>query len=583
MYVPSSVEAFRVFIASPGGLEDERAVVREEILKFNSSYMYELRATFSAHGWEDVPGSMRRPQGVINEDIAGCDYMILMLGSRWGSQTAVDSRYSSGTEEEFYIARSLMREDAKPMQDVLVLFKGVSESQLSDPGEQLKKVLAFKVRLNEEKDVFYKSFDDLSGLRFEVATRLHRWALERHGAAPLRPDSLASLTVAVPSKRDLAGESDPGSLEALAIAEKYEARGLVVQAESAYAAAAVDDEVVVLEKYARFLRRTGRLTKSLDVNRRILAMPVDQSAEAASQRSRAYALANIGIIERKTGSLHSSRSSLREAVQTARAGGEELFEALAYALDNLSITASRNGDDEESARCLDEALGVRREVGDDPGIAKTLVNLTRLYKRTNRLERAKEICAEAISFLEGSSERSALASAHAAMGEILEEEGNLDAAEQAYRRGLEINESLGRPDVIALSLTQIGRVLIAKDDLPAAERYAQRSLDENEHASNREGVTASNHLLGRIYTATERTDLAISMLERVAGDYVSSRNPTGEAWARLNLARAQHQAGHDRAAEESIQRARFLAGGSENGSLQRQVAEELNKPHGSSN
>jgi tetratricopeptide (TPR) repeat protein len=161
------------------------------------------------------------------------------------------------------------------------------------------------------------------------------------------------------------------------------------------------------------------------------------------------------------------------------------------------------------------------------------------------------------------------------MGEIFEMEGDFAGAEEAFRIALRINESLGLPDVIALSLTQLARILINRGELPAAERYAQRSLDENDRASNREGVIASNHLLGRIYGLTGRTDLAISLLERAADDYAEVRNPTGEAWARLHLAKVQKQAGHDHVAQNSLERAQFIASGLRNNSLREQAEESL--------
>ena len=172
--MPQEISAYRIFVASPGGLERERSIIREQIARFNESRMHELGCVFSAHGWESVPGSMRRPQGAINEDIEQCDYMILMLSNRWGTIPAVDARFTSGTEEEYYIAREHISDSNRPMADILVLFKGISDEQLRDPGDQLRKVLTFRKKLDEERELFYKTFDDEEGLRFEVTIRLER-------------------------------------------------------------------------------------------------------------------------------------------------------------------------------------------------------------------------------------------------------------------------------------------------------------------------------------------------------------------------------------------------------------------------
>ncbi|WP_344414867.1 tetratricopeptide repeat protein [Pseudonocardia ailaonensis] len=572
--MPSEIYAYRVFIASPGGLDQERAIVREQISLFNESRMLDFGCVFSSYGWEGVPGGMRRPQAAINEEIEQCDYMILMLGSRWGSNPAGDGIYTSGTEEEFHIAQDCLSKPDHPMADTLVLFKGVSDEQLRDPGDQLKKVLEFRQKLDDERKLFYKSFDDVDGLRKEVTIRLERWALDQRGAGvprlsrgmqSIRPTEVESEATLQDVKEECIAE------DSIEIAEKYASQGLTVQADAAFVRATADGDTQNLERYARFLRRTGRLSKSLEVNQQVLDKLSGATPEEVSPQVRARTLCNIGIIQRKTGDLNSSRASLREAVETARSAGPELLGTLAYALDNLSITVGRHGDDKEAAKHLEEALAVRERAGDSVQAANTLTNLARLYRRTGQLDSAKESCESAIAHLSGGSDKAALASAHAAMGEILEAEGDLNGAQASFSTGLSINESLGMPDLVALSLTQVSRVLIELGDLAAAERNAQRSFDENDRASNHEGLTASRHLLGRIYLKTDRYDLATGMLEKAADDYATMRNPTGEAWARLHLSQAQMKNGNEGVASEALARAKFLASGLTNSSLRAQV------------
>ena len=45
------------------------------------------------------------------------------------------------------------------MRDIVVLFKGVEERQLADPGDQLQKVLAFKRQLETEQAILFSNFD----------------------------------------------------------------------------------------------------------------------------------------------------------------------------------------------------------------------------------------------------------------------------------------------------------------------------------------------------------------------------------------------------------------------------------------
>ena len=80
-----TITRYKVFIASPGGLKDERKVFRETILDYNAEIDEQQRdLSFKPVGWEETLGGVGRPQSMINEKIIQCDYFILLLWDRWG-------------------------------------------------------------------------------------------------------------------------------------------------------------------------------------------------------------------------------------------------------------------------------------------------------------------------------------------------------------------------------------------------------------------------------------------------------------------------------------------------------------------
>lgn len=547
--MPSRFDAYKLFVASPGGLDEERQAIRDEVQSFNESEGRELGLRFDITDWHDVAGGMDRPQGLINTHLQGCDYMILLLWDRWGLSPERDGRFSSGTEEEFHVGKGLIGVETSPMTDILVLFKGVPAAQLRDPGPQLTAVLCFKQELEDSKEVFFKDFDDLDLLRREVRLRLQAWARDQQAGA----------TRIVPSKHR-ARTSDPTGVgsTALVTAEAFEAAGQMTQAEAAYAEAIADDGLDSLEKYARFLRRTGRMTRSLRVDDRILKLAVSRDP-GGTVKLRAKTLASMGIIHRKQGDLLKSRYALKEAVQTARQGGDDARDGLAYALDNLGITLHQAGDSEEARECFEESLAVRAGNGDSAGRATTLTHLARLHRRSGALDDARVALTEATRILEVLDDRSRLAAAHSAMGEILQEEGRLADAEVAFRESLAHNEALGRPDAIAMSLNQLARILLLRGQTAAAERHAERSLRENESISNREGIVQSTHLLGRILGHTDRTPMAMTLLNEAIKAYHAIGNRSGEGQARLHLAEVLRRTGDHAAADRELLDARSLA------------------------
>lgn len=59
--MPSQITAYRVFIASPGGLDEERRRFREALNEFNEDQAIESGAIIIPVGWELTLAGMGRP------------------------------------------------------------------------------------------------------------------------------------------------------------------------------------------------------------------------------------------------------------------------------------------------------------------------------------------------------------------------------------------------------------------------------------------------------------------------------------------------------------------------------------------
>ena len=160
----------KVFIASPGDLGLERKAFRNQIEVLNSGFGDGAGISFIPFGWEDALACTgRRTQSVINQEIDSCDIFLLTLHRRWG-QDAIDSEYSSYTEEEFYRAFSRFQETGSP--EIFVFFKKIDAASVADPGPQLQKLLNFKLELEESRSVLYKQFDNEDDYKLLVDSHL---------------------------------------------------------------------------------------------------------------------------------------------------------------------------------------------------------------------------------------------------------------------------------------------------------------------------------------------------------------------------------------------------------------------------
>jgi tetratricopeptide (TPR) repeat protein len=175
--MPRSLTQYRVFIGSPGGLNDERTKFRDALEKFTKLHAEPSGVLFHPVGWEDTLGGVGRPQGLINEDLKQCDYAVFVLHDRWGTPTG--SRYSSGTEEEWELAEQLYK-DTK-LRNIGLFFKNVNPAQLRDPGLQLQKVLNFKQEIEAGKRYLFKTYDLVDQFCDELEGHLAKWLRDHTG------------------------------------------------------------------------------------------------------------------------------------------------------------------------------------------------------------------------------------------------------------------------------------------------------------------------------------------------------------------------------------------------------------------
>jgi hypothetical protein len=149
----------KVFLGSPGDLTEERRAAKVIVDDFN----IELAETFGVQvelvGWEDTLPELGRPQEIINRDLDGCDLFVGMLWKRWGTPPGV-APYTSGFEEEY--ERSVARAAKEGRPAISLLLKQLNDSETADPGDHLKKVIAFRERVFGERKLLAGTFSDLS-------------------------------------------------------------------------------------------------------------------------------------------------------------------------------------------------------------------------------------------------------------------------------------------------------------------------------------------------------------------------------------------------------------------------------------
>ncbi len=153
-----TIKLIKVFLASPGDLHNERRLANEAVEELNKGIASYLGFRVELKGWEDTLPGFGRPQAIINQELDRCELFLGIMWKKWGTPPAIQGPYSSGFEEEFERSSIRLQETGQP--EMAMYFKEIPSEYLVDPGEDLKKVIAFRDRLISEKTNFFATFSE---------------------------------------------------------------------------------------------------------------------------------------------------------------------------------------------------------------------------------------------------------------------------------------------------------------------------------------------------------------------------------------------------------------------------------------
>lgn len=217
----------KVFLASPGDLSEERKIAKEIVDEFNSQLASALECQVELVGWEDTLPGVGRPQAIINRDLDGCDFFVGMLWKRWGTAPGVDA-YTSGFEEEFN--RSMSRNAAEGRPEISLLLKDLDAASLADPGDHLKKVIAFRDRVFSEKKLLCGTFADIRDFESKFRRCIQGYVI---GLADKNRSSAVENDQAPSAETQTIPTSEPGPETPLSIEGAVFLRNFLVAAEKA--------------------------------------------------------------------------------------------------------------------------------------------------------------------------------------------------------------------------------------------------------------------------------------------------------------------------------------------------------------
>lgn len=521
------IRHYRVFIASPGGLDDERRAFRDVLHDFNTRDGIHRGMNFDPWGWELTLGQQGRPQEIINKEIKECDYFVLMLHDRWGTPPGDPAeKYTSGTEEEFGIARQCLGDSSFPMEQIVILFKSVHPRQLADPGTALKKVLDFRKSLEQERSFLFQNFDELPAYRSIIERHLANWARQHHENNNHPIVNLAPHQAEIPLvQEDSKIDWDVFIKNQVAAVEQIFEDGNRVEAEIGFARLLVQyEDPWVLVRFGRFLRKTGNRHRATE----LLTRALEYAKQKGDQSTEAYAIRQLGQVRERNGDTHGAIGLYRNAIELYTKCGDEY--GLARTYRDLGLGYKKIGDFPMGLDNLKESETLYRQLDHPAGIASALGYRGIILKAMGRLSEALKCHEDALEIHSAHRDERGEAASKSNLGILERMIGHHDDAERHHTEALATYEKLHDLQGQTRELSNLGTVARSSKQIDRAIDYHQRALAIAEQLQNINGIAIQFSNLGRDYTEKGQFAQAIDLHTRSLAISRQSNDSEGQGW-----------------------------------------------------
>lgn len=174
-----TITLYKLFVASPSDLNDERGLIEDIVDELNLSVFNNSDIKLELIKWETHvnPGVGDYPQQVINSDIPDYDIFIGLLWSKFGTPT---QEYGSGTVEEFNNAYLKYKKLPSSMK-IMFYFKQAAITMDKIETDSITAIRKFKSGLGD-KGVLYWNYSTIEEFQKLLRIQLTRKIQEIHKA-----------------------------------------------------------------------------------------------------------------------------------------------------------------------------------------------------------------------------------------------------------------------------------------------------------------------------------------------------------------------------------------------------------------
>ncbi len=196
------------------------------------------------------------------------------------------------------------------------------------------------------------------------------------------------------------------------------------------------------------------------------------------------------------------------AAALARPGAQEPTGARAAALGGAGFMALMRGEYTEAHDLLEQALTIRRRLGNETPIAGALSNLGIVVHNQGDYERARVLHEESLALRRKLGDVVGITTSLICLGNVARSQGRLDEARALYEQGLSVQEDSRDTYLTAYLVNNLGTVAHAQDSLVEARRLLGDGLSLRREIGDKRGITRSLDAAGGLAAAVGEPDRA---------------------------------------------------------------------------
>jgi predicted ATPase/class 3 adenylate cyclase len=241
----------------------------------------------------------------------------------------------------------------------------------------------------------------------------------------------------------------------------------------------------------RFWWMRGHLSEGRDWLERALA-----SATGVSKILRGNALSGAGVLAESQGDYERAVTLHEEALTLRQQAGDR--PGIASTLTNLGIIAGDHGDFDRALELHQGALAISKEISDEPGMSSSLFELGSLALSRGDYTAAEEFLNQSLALNRKSGEASAIGTVLENLGILSFYREDYESAARLYEESLDLWRQLDDTRMIAHALVNLGEVIHLQGSLALAQRQFQEALAIFRELGEKRGTAFALNQLGKV-------------------------------------------------------------------------------------